>query len=244
MSAAEKKKQQQIEQCAQLLSSRSTDDEKLAGLLLLPKLVDAQDSQTLAYIFESMDAKFVERLLRTGLKQHINNQADSPMLGIASYVIDVFASHKKIAQHPRMLDRIPTLYKVASMGIDGVSSEATQALGKILALDAGIEWILGQPEAFSKALLSTESKTMDAAGFAMNRCSEFIHMQSDIRDYAHGWACLASRLASMFDEARDLKKFELMSVLANCLEPLDSDDAMAIDAADSCMAIVLGVSSG
>ncbi|KAJ1808318.1 hypothetical protein LPJ75_004613, partial [Coemansia sp. RSA 2598] len=242
MSVAEKK--QQIEQCARLLSSQSTDDEKLAGLLLLPRIVDAQDGESLAYVFESMDARFLERLLRTGIKQHVNGQVDTPMLGIAAYVIDVFASHKQIAEHSRMLDRIPTLYTAASMGISGVSVEATQALGKTLALDAGIERTLDRPEPFARALASPNTKSMDAAGFAMNRCSEFIHMQDDVQRYARGWVCLASKLASMFDEAQDLRKFELMSILANCLEPLDADDAVAIDAIDSCMPIVLGASRG
>ncbi|KAJ1881252.1 hypothetical protein H4R99_001583 [Coemansia sp. RSA 1722] len=240
----ETKHKQQIDQCAQLLSSQSTDDEKLAGLLLLPRIIDAQDGDSLALVFESMDSRFLERLLRTGIKQHLKNQDDSPMLGIAAYVIDVFASHQKIAQHPRMLDRIPTLYRAASLGIPGVSAEAMQALGKILALDAGAQRILDRSELFVDAVSETELRNMDVAGFVLKRCSEFIHLHDDISIYAHGWGCLVGKFSSMFDAARDMVKFELMSVLASCLEPLDSDDAAGIDAVDSCLRVVSAISSG
>ncbi|KAJ2379565.1 hypothetical protein H4S02_007088, partial [Coemansia sp. RSA 2611] len=107
---------EQIERCAGLLSSKSTDDEKLAGLLLLPRIVDAKDGESLEYIFDSMDAKFIERLMRTGIKQvESHTSAELPMLDIALSVVNVFSSHSTIATKPKMQERILTLFKVATL---------------------------------------------------------------------------------------------------------------------------------
>ncbi|KAJ1831619.1 hypothetical protein LPJ63_004142, partial [Coemansia sp. RSA 2711] len=64
---------EQVEKCARLLSRKSTDDEKFAGLLLLPRVVDAQDAESWSLVFDAMDMRFIERLLRTGLKQSEDN---------------------------------------------------------------------------------------------------------------------------------------------------------------------------
>ncbi|KAJ1661622.1 hypothetical protein GGF38_003535, partial [Coemansia sp. RSA 25] len=135
---------EQIERCAHLLSSRSTDDEKLAGLLLMPRVVDAQDRESLEYVFDSMDVKFIERLMRAGIKQ-VERQADAattevaelPMLDIALSVLSVFSSHSAIAAKPKMQDRIPTLFRAASLaGKPSALAESTHILSRLLASDA------------------------------------------------------------------------------------------------------------
>ncbi|KAJ1945482.1 hypothetical protein GGF37_001679 [Kickxella alabastrina] len=250
-------KQQQLEKCAQLLSKRSTDDEKLAGLLLVPRIVDVQDSESLGYIFEAMDIKFLERLLRTGMKRLVKKSSDldtdtsgeSPMLGIAVAVIAVFASHSAIAQQAKMVDRIPTLYKVAVLGVANVSAEATQALCKILALDAGIRRILEQPESFVEAIAAVNTGienigALEVVDFALNRSSTFIHAQDNVARFASGWNHLVAHIASAFGTMQGALKFELMGVLASSLEPIDSEDATAIDNTVSCSLIIANISSG
>ncbi|KAJ2518029.1 hypothetical protein GGH20_004668, partial [Coemansia sp. RSA 1937] len=75
---------EQVEKCARLLSRKSTDDEKFAGLLLLPRVIDAQDTDAWTLIFDAMDIRFIERLMRTGIKQADEQRTgDQALLNIA-----------------------------------------------------------------------------------------------------------------------------------------------------------------
>ncbi|KAJ2783842.1 hypothetical protein GGI15_002447 [Coemansia interrupta] len=257
-------RQQQLERCAQLLSRRSTDDEKLAGLLLVPKVVDIHDTSALAFVLSALDARFLERLLRTGAKHFTKTTADSStpfsestesaMLLVAVRVIDVFAAHADVAQSPKLLDRIPTLYRVAALDIPGVSAEAAQVLAALLDRDPAVQGILERPGALADAIDGETARNVDALGYVLNRCSRFVCAQEDVERfvcaqedverYAHGWVVLVERAALLFCDVRDVRKFQLMSALASCLEPVDSDDARMVDAARECLLVVQRVSSG
>ncbi|KAJ1958915.1 hypothetical protein GGI12_004618 [Dipsacomyces acuminosporus] len=250
-------KREQLEKCAALLSSKSTDDEKFAGLLLVPKVVSADDSESLEYLFDKMDVKFIERLMRTGIKQ-IEKQAIPessedreipPMLSIAIRVIDVFASHSRIAQKPRMLDRVPTLCKVVSLPLPGTSADAAQVLCRILATaDQAIQRIVDQPETLSSIVTALETQKDPVDGiqfidFTMNKCSTFLHSTGSAQSIRN-WMDTVRKVASVFDSSQTILKFELISVLANCLEPFDSDDSLLCAGSGVCQAVVKHISSG
>ncbi|KAJ2486064.1 hypothetical protein EV174_001339 [Coemansia sp. RSA 2320] len=249
--------QEQIERCAHLLSSRSTDDEKLAGLLLMPRVVDAQDSRSLAFIFDTMDVKFIERLMRTGIKQLAQQPSSStaaaaaelPMLSIALSVIDVFGLHSSIAAKPLMLDRIPTLCKVATLAdqANGLT-ESLQILCKLFAVDAAVQRGLEKPEPLLSVVDSACSRsdkldTMRFVDFLLNRCSCYIHTHNVDLSCARGWSELVGRAAAAFESLKDLQKFELISVLANALEPIDRDDLEGAGIVDMCATIASNIGS-
>ncbi|KAJ1856664.1 hypothetical protein LPJ73_002148 [Coemansia sp. RSA 2703] len=201
-----------------------------------------------------MDTRFLERLLRTGIKHYTKSTSDtsvsfsesteSTMLLIAVRVIDVFALHPSVAQNPKLLDRISALYRVAALDIPDISVEAAQALSRILDRDSAVQWILEHPEPLVRAIDAEAAGNMDTLGFVLNRCSRFMSELEDARRYAPGWVTLVAKAALLFSEARDMRKFQLVSVLANCLEPIDSDDAGAIDSVAKCLSIVQSVSNG
>ena len=56
----------EIIQCLDLLRSESSDDAKFVALTLLPRLLQ-QDQETVRLVFEAMDFKFLERLMRTSI---------------------------------------------------------------------------------------------------------------------------------------------------------------------------------
>ncbi|KAJ2490665.1 hypothetical protein IWW37_002952 [Coemansia sp. RSA 2050] len=241
---------EQIERCASLLSSRSTDDEKLAGLLLLPRIVDAKDGESLEYIFDSMDAKFIERMMRTGIKQvELHTSAELPMLDIALSVVSVFSSHSTIATKPKMQERIPTLFKVATIAEQpNALAESMQILSRLLTADTAVRMILEAPDLLHGVVDSARSQahTLEVTRFldlALNRCSCFIHEKDKDPSCVRGWAELLVSTASAFASSTGMLKFELLPVLANALEPIDQVDIGAADITDLCKGIADNIGS-
>ncbi|KAJ2072100.1 hypothetical protein GGH13_002914 [Coemansia sp. S155-1] len=247
---------EQIERCAGLLSSRSTDDEKLAGLLLMPRVVDAKDRESLEYIFDSMDTKFIERLMRTGIKQietQNNTEAaaatELPMLDIALSVINVFSSHSTIATKPKMQDRIPTLFKVATLVEQpDALAEAMQILCRLLATDTAVQTVLEKPDTLLRIVDSARSQvepleTTRFLDMALNRCSCYIHENGSDSSRVKGWAELLTSTANAFASSVGMLKFELIPVLANALEPIDRADMDVVGIADASKDIASSIGS-
>ncbi|KAJ1797030.1 hypothetical protein LPJ59_003387 [Coemansia sp. RSA 2399] len=253
----------QLEKCARLLSSKSTDDEKLAGLLLVPKIVDAQDVESLEYLLCSMDSRFIERLLRTGLKQATAEESPEahgskdegagipPMLNIALFVIDVFASHAILAQRPQILDRIETLCSVVSSNIPHTSSDAVQVLCKILAVDPAIERVLAHVDFLSKIVEATGHSQADSLeltqflDYALSRCSLWLHSTPELpAQHVVGWVSLMNDISLLFSRSETILKFRLLPVLASALTPLDSRDAGNINGMAVCKTTVDSIRAG
>ncbi|KAJ1734872.1 hypothetical protein LPJ61_000851 [Coemansia biformis] len=240
---------EQLDRCARLLSRKATDDEKFAGLLLMPRIVDPHDHEALAYVFEALDCMFIERLMRTGLKQVAETPSGDglALLAIAVSVVDVLASQGSIASDPRMLDRIPTLCEVASLNIAAVPAEAVQALSKLLAQDAAVQVLLGRPELLA-GIVDAASARADSLGlsqfldYALNRCSTCVSAcgGSNMDGWVHAVACAAAAFASSDKRL----KFEMLPVLANALEPIGAGEATAADECTSCASLVGHISAG
>ncbi|KAJ2769618.1 hypothetical protein IWQ56_002479 [Coemansia nantahalensis] len=242
----------QLDRCVRLLSRRTTDDEKFAGLLLVPRIVDPQDGEALARIFEALDCTFIERLLRTGLKQvTARPDGDGPaLLAIAVSVVDVLASQPAIAGDARMLDRIPTLCWVACLDAQPVADEAIQALCRMLAQDAAVRVLLADPGLLA-AIVDAAGARGDSLGlsrfldFTLNRCSAWIAARrADDRDAISGWVTAVTHAAAAFATSATRLKFELLPVLANALEPIGPDDSAAADEHLSCSPLVRHTSAG
>ncbi|KAJ1945421.1 hypothetical protein FBU59_002311 [Linderina macrospora] len=204
--------------------------------MLVPRVVAADDAESLEYIFDGMDIKFLERLMRTGLKQ---TDQSTIMLDIAVPVISSFASHAQIAAKPRMLERIPTLLNVIGRQLPQVSNEATQAVCRIMSTDDGAESVLESPEGLIKAIDSlgsadpADGDLVSFVDFALNRLSTFANSGR-----GHGllsqWVELVMTAAALFDDNQQMLKFELIGVLASALEPIDQETAADADTQRPC----------
>ncbi|KAJ2631909.1 hypothetical protein H4R22_001642 [Coemansia sp. RSA 1290] len=233
-----------VEKCARLLSQKSTDDEKFAGLLLLPRVVDPQDARSWSLIFDSMDIRFVERLLRTGIKQAKatgTEATDHTLLSIAVSIIDVLASHSHIAASPRIIERIPSLCAVAALKIDHVSSEAMSALSRLLVHDAAVKVILETPSLLTDIINSAKDSepAVQFIDYVLNRCSQFA-----TGEYLSGWISMVGCAATVFEQEHSKVKFDLIGVLANALEPVTASSATDIEETGSNAQLVKSISSG
>ncbi|KAJ1944290.1 hypothetical protein EC988_006023, partial [Linderina pennispora] len=237
---------EQLEKCTQLLSTKSTDDEKFAGLMLVPRVVAPDDAESLEYIFDAMDVKFLERLMRTGLKQA---DKSAIMLNIAIPVIDSFASHSQIAAKPKMLERIPTLLQIVGRQMPQVSNEAAQAVCKIVSTDSGAEAVLESPEGFVGVVGSLASADCDAkdligfVDFALNRLSTFASSSRGCGLLGQ-WVDIVTKTSALFDNNQQMLKFGLIGVLANALEPIDRDIGAEADTQRPCAQLISHILSG
>ncbi|KAJ2712527.1 hypothetical protein H4R19_002708 [Coemansia spiralis] len=246
-------RREQLDRCARLLSRKSTDDEKFAGLLLVPQLVGPQDSAALVHIFFELDFTFIERLLRTGLKllaAHPDGDG-LELLAVAVSVVDVMASQGALARDAGMLARIPTLCRVACLDVAAVADEAIQALCKMLTQDAVVHALLARPEVLVGIVdaASTRSESLVLSRFldyTLNRCSACVAAHSSrYRRSIRGWVAAVTHAAAAFAVSETHFKFELLSVLANALEPISPEDsAAAADEVLPCGPLVGHISAG
>ncbi|KAJ1675238.1 hypothetical protein EV182_001657 [Spiromyces aspiralis] len=146
-----------IEKCLQLLSQQSTDDEKFAGLLLLTRIVDPTDRQTLGQILDVMNFKFIVRLINTGLK-HLPTALDKDqgsgepldskivsMVELAIYVTSTFASTGDLASHVKIVNTLPALSRLLLLRDQKLIEEAMRTLITIVSTSDGLKKACSEP---------------------------------------------------------------------------------------------------
>ncbi|KAJ2609733.1 hypothetical protein H4S08_003923 [Coemansia sp. RSA 1365] len=245
-----------LEKCAQLLSRKSTDDEKFAGLLLVPRIVDTQDAESLSYLFEATDPKFIARLLRSKSPQSTHGSASAEaepeellQLQIALHIIDVFASHDNIAGDRRMLDHIPQLCELARVGPADVETGAAQVLYKLFVQNTAVGELLNHPDWLLPLLSCTytggdRQHLVRLLEYTLPRCSQFIHLHSDDDTHLRGWVSVVTKAASILRLSQNKLKFDYLSILVDTLDPLTTKEAVDINFRYSCWPLVRDISAG
>ncbi|KAJ2079300.1 hypothetical protein H4R24_003877 [Coemansia sp. RSA 988] len=245
-----------LEKCAQLLSRKSTDDEKFAGLLLVPRIVDTHDGESLSYLFEAMDPRFLARLLRANpslLTYDITSGEPEPVellqLNIALHIMDVFVSHNNIASDCRILCHIPQLCELARAEAVEVSAGAARVLYKLFDKDAAAGEILNSPDSLL-ALLDfaatggDRQPLVNLLGFILSRCSQFIHLHDSDDVHMRGWVTFVTKAASILRTSQDKLKFDYLLMMVETLDPLTTKDAVDANLLSSCWPLVRDISAG
>ncbi|KAF0484230.1 Neurochondrin-domain-containing protein [Gigaspora margarita] len=99
--------QSEIDRCIELLNPSSSDEAKFVALTLLPRLLK-QDKKNVVLIFDAMDFKFLERLMRTG-SVNDDNQPDFTLKSIAVNILSCFCALDELLNKKQIHARIPTL---------------------------------------------------------------------------------------------------------------------------------------
>ncbi|KAL1930540.1 hypothetical protein VTP01DRAFT_10702 [Rhizomucor pusillus] len=125
----------EIDRCLSLISPSQPDESKFVGMLLLPRLLQQDQAETVRRVFDGMNFKFIERLLRTTSNADSSSGSDSnqvpePVLReIAINVLACFAKYDDMAKSTVMADRVPV---VAANLVPNDSSDATKEALHIL----------------------------------------------------------------------------------------------------------------
>ncbi|KAI8148522.1 Neurochondrin-domain-containing protein [Fennellomyces sp. T-0311] len=103
----------EIDRCLTLISPSQPDESKFVGMLLLPRLLNHDQVDLVQHVFDGMNFKFIERLLRTSAVHSETGQVPEPVLReIAINVLASFARYESMASSKVMSDRIPALSTV------------------------------------------------------------------------------------------------------------------------------------
>ncbi|KAJ1978835.1 hypothetical protein H4R34_003058 [Dimargaris verticillata] len=102
-----------VAKCLKLIGPTSTDEEKFAGLLLIPRMFDPNDSAALSQVLDHMDSRFVPRLLHTPADD-ANAQAYRET---ALAVIASFCSHSTLVTHTKLSSLVPDLIQLLRLAL-------------------------------------------------------------------------------------------------------------------------------
>ncbi|KAF7723169.1 hypothetical protein EC973_002304 [Apophysomyces ossiformis] len=103
----------QIDRCLELISPSASDESKFVGMMLLPRLLKQDDVTSVQRVFDGMNFKFIERLLRSS--EQPNAEIPQTVLKeIGVSILACFARYEDMASRKQMTDRIPAVSTVLS----------------------------------------------------------------------------------------------------------------------------------
>lgn len=65
ISSSSSDRRAEIDRCLDLIAPSASDESKFVGMLMLPRLLNQDDHASIKHVFDRMNFKFIERLLRT-----------------------------------------------------------------------------------------------------------------------------------------------------------------------------------
>ncbi|KAI9017870.1 Neurochondrin-domain-containing protein [Phycomyces nitens] len=98
----------EIDRCLGMIGPSSSDESKFVGMLVLPRLLQQDNVEQIQHVFEGMNFKFIERLLRTPKNENAEIP-ESVLREIAVNILACFARYETMATSQKMVDKIPGL---------------------------------------------------------------------------------------------------------------------------------------
>lgn len=101
----------EIDRCLSMIVPSASDESKFVGMLMLPKLLDQNNTETVERAFKGMNFVFIERLLRTN--HSVNAEVPDDLLKeIAVNILACFSRYETLAKDKNMVERIPGLSRL------------------------------------------------------------------------------------------------------------------------------------
>ncbi|CAG8467771.1 12356_t:CDS:2 [Cetraspora pellucida] len=132
--------QNEIDRCIELLRPSSSDDAKFVALMLLPRLLK-QEKKNVVLIFDAMDFKFLERLMRT---ESVNddNLPDFTLKSIAVNILSCFCATDELLNRKQIHARIPTLASLISQNNEELTRDILGILLRLSSVNQGLIYII------------------------------------------------------------------------------------------------------
>ncbi|RCH91979.1 hypothetical protein CU098_008382 [Rhizopus stolonifer] len=209
ISSSERDKTAEIDRCLSMIVPSASDESKFVGMLILPKLLDQNKPQDIERVFQGMNFKFIERLLRTN--QTADAQIPDPVLKeIAVNVLSCFAHYDNLAIKQDMADRIPALSRLL-IPHDTLSKDILDLLIHIAIKKEGLVRML-DPDVLKNVfhvLLNTDEQQ------EREKCTALI-----VSVYRHSSECLANqKIPSLYSAT----KYSLGTLISIMTDTLDQD---------------------
>ncbi|KAL1924071.1 uncharacterized protein VTP21DRAFT_7106 [Calcarisporiella thermophila] len=132
----------EIERCLALLRPGTSDESKFVALLLLPRLLNQENPESVRRVFNGMNFKFLERLMKTKAKPE-QEIPESTFRSIAVSILYCFSMVDELAQTEELTERIPTLSKLIEPNdATEVTEDILRIYIRLSAGEKGLEKIL------------------------------------------------------------------------------------------------------
>ncbi|XP_072040851.1 neurochondrin-like [Amphiura filiformis] len=210
-----------VDKCLQVLSRAKTDTEIFAALLLVTKLVQAEDTDAASRrkIFNGVGFTFLNRLIKT---DKVPEGCDSSMYqSLAVTLLACFSTDPHLVTHPQMLNKIPVLKDIilsARTSVENVEKKSLiedsfQILVAMATQDLGSKQLIGDGmvpalcDVYNNSYFGNE-QAFSLLGILIEYCGEEI--------WETNRACLNELLSSMaseFKQIQDERKFKLCTRL-------------------------------
>lgn len=209
-----------VKRCVAALKAAKSDNEKLASLFIVTKLIKAEECnrQSLKMLYDAIGFDFLNRLLRS-----IEVPQDCPPFiykSVALSIVSCFCGVPEIVESPSILSVIPVLLDIVSMSDEDAMednlmliSDCYTCLHAIAGLEAGRKALL------EKGALGKLAEIYVEESFRHDEALKMLGYLSSLegRQLWHGkeevFQQLMSRLANEFQDESTEKKFELCRLL-------------------------------
>lgn len=214
-----------FERCLKVLRAQRSDTEMFAALLLITKLVKAENmkSEDRHRIFEAVGFKFVNRLLNT---ETAPEDCDEHMFhSVALTLLACFSTDPRLTNHPEMLNKVPILANVILLPRQvssltdvqqGMVMDAYETLQGLASTEAGRSHLCYQ--ATESLVTVVKDKLMGYDKSHTLLCFLLHHNAKELwTSQSDSLNDLFQKLASDFEEFQDEEKFKMCGVLNSLL---------------------------
>ncbi|KAI9011141.1 Neurochondrin-domain-containing protein [Gaertneriomyces semiglobifer] len=207
----------QLLHCLSLLSAETRDEDKFAALLILPRLLDHNNEETLRYAFTGMNWRFIGRLLAA--KPNDGLPADT-LHAIAVHIIASFCTDAELCAKQEMHGMVPGMINLLVTKEDEVAESVLRCLSGIVLTDVGARIIDASHglEALTAVIKSDHKESNRSLG--LNILRQYAHwLTSSNDDNAHAQAIsqMMPSLAHVFANEQGQLKFEAAETIASLL---------------------------
>ncbi|CAO3593104.1 unnamed protein product [Absidia cylindrospora] len=233
VSSSNNDRQAEIDRCLGLIAPSASDELKFVGMLLLPRLLNQDDHPSIQHVFDHMNFKFIERLLRTN--HEVGGEVPDHILKeIAVNILACFAHYDTMAPTQHMIYRIPALSTVLTPNDStDITQEVLHILLSVSTTKEGLVRML-DPDVLKnifEVFAGTQSKD------ERNLCSQLLTLT-----YTRSFQLLESKpipsLTSALKYSLQTSTFPIAASLFN-----HTQDTLKMDALDILYHILVGGSS-
>ncbi|KAI4341920.1 hypothetical protein MLD38_026589 [Melastoma candidum] len=207
--------------CLKLLRGER-DEQRLAGLLLATKFSKGDDLSSLRAIYDAVGVRFLDRLLRTGLKRGCSGGGENgdAYLQLSATLLAAFCRVPDIASSQEMLSKIPLFLEILNTeGGSSILEEVFEFLYLVISANEGAVAAFFENEG-AKVLaphistLPDDSHLLEVVVKIEQLLATKPSMEVILAAYPGGLAIIVAGLARQFAVLHNALKFEVLHLLS------------------------------
>ncbi|KAF9163733.1 hypothetical protein DFQ26_002216 [Actinomortierella ambigua] len=221
-----------LEKCLELIRPGTSHEEKFVGLILMSKLLDDSEPETVRLFFDNMDHQFLDRMLKITTDQlpegcGVDVQT---VKAIAVNILTCFASNWELLTRKEFKDHLPALLTLISAKNDGDNTHNILRILLKISTYPQVSMVLTNPD-YQRVVVSYILETMSNGEDEAHRdarlvCQRtFLIIQEGYKQNAqavtditrHFWPTILTLLSKPFSQPTEPHKPEILQLLIDTL---------------------------